>query len=162
MLPEVVNQLSKTRCSKFDSSPLYNNALCWEKAQKVQEHIVVSEEDLYLFGSYHYFATGAKEITKKIFVDHIEAFKLSNFQDFKEKRILYVYNKLLETCECVDFWKFGYCKHLLAVKIYLEQIQVNSLNVSYIIKTKRYQSNFQLRKYLCSNQNLLRKRSPVL
>ena len=123
LLPNVVKNLSVLRNKEAFGNLKLNNEETWIKAQKLQEHIKVCGRNLYLFLNRNYYIKKPK-ITKELVKGHVWAYNSQTFQNFLQKRLFYIFDHANEFCECRNFHHYGYCKHYLAVKIYLEEIQV--------------------------------------
>jgi len=129
LIPKVVNQLSLNRSRVFTDVPLFNNDDSWIKAQDLQKHITrCGRSSKFVFTNYRFFEQKLETINKDLIKSHAEAFKSKTFQEYLKKRVLYIYDESIEKCECRNFSHFGYCKHYLAVKIYLGKLEVNFIN----------------------------------
>ena len=126
MLPNVISNLSKTRVREFEEIPKYLNGVFWHKAQKLQNHLVKSGQMKYLFATKKLFEqeNDLEEITNDHLLRHLNRYFSKSFVEFKNDQILNIYDDEKQTCECKNFFHYGYCKHFLAVKIYQDQLKV--------------------------------------
>src|SRR4051812_11741187 len=118
----MVHDLSKTRKRDFKNAPICSNEEFWFKAQKLQGHFIKYGDAKYLFANKNLYEQekGFTVITKDHTLRHLNALNAASFTDYEQDRILYIYDDHKRVCECKNFWHLGYCKHFLAVKIYLE------------------------------------------
>jgi len=126
LVPSIIKDLSTSRSIKlFNSTPKFNNKLYWEKAQKLQKHIYQSE-NLFVFCNSNFFNQKHKKINDRLIDKCISGFIDSkNWTELTQSLIFYMYDTSNGRCECHNFWHYGYCKHSLAVKIHLEELEVN-------------------------------------
>ena len=128
MIPKVVNELSQNRSREFTQSPVFDHNDYWVKAQSLQKHITrCGRSSRFIFVNKEFFKQNLETIDKNLIQSHTQAFKGKTFQKYLQQRVLYIYDESIEKCECRNFSHFGYCKHYLAVEIYLKKLEV-SLN----------------------------------
>ena len=121
----VVKNLSRLRSKeRFTDTPDYTSEDAWFRAKKSQDHLFECGHNLYVFPNARYFNDGHEEITKALIDAHVKAFRCFTFENFLKKRLFYILDYNHESCECRDFHHYAYCKHLLAVKIALEELEV--------------------------------------
>lgn len=125
MIPSVVTELSRQRSRKFHPVLDLVTKDIWVKGQKLQEHIHVAGKGIYVFSNYVFVKEKHKSITKSLIEKHIKASTNSkSLPEYLKKRIFYVFDEENRECECETFWKFGYCKHYIAVQIFNNELKV--------------------------------------
>lgn len=133
MIPSVIREFSRTRSrDSFSSVPKYNHAKSWEKAQKLQNHIYMFD-DLFIFSKSNFWRQGHEEITEELIIKQDNVYHDSeNWKTLKECFVFSFFDGVLLECDCHSFWSYGYCKHSLAVSIYLEELTVTLIKVKFI------------------------------
>jgi len=125
MIPSVVTELSRQRSRKFHPTLGSISQDVWVKGQKLQEHIHIAGEKIYVFSNYVFVKEKHKAITKSLIEKHINAsINSKSVSEYSKKRVFYIFNDENQECECETFWKFGYCKHYIAVQILNKKIKV--------------------------------------
>ena len=129
MIPTVVKNLSVLRTRTFLGNPQYNHPESWKKTQDLQEYIYRSGKSAkFIYVNKRFFEQEIEKIDKNLVYAHTKAFGSESFQTFLKKRVLYIYDDSVQQCECRSFYHFGYCKHYLATKVYLGEIEVISFS----------------------------------
>ena len=102
-LPFAVNTLSNYRARNFKSEPTLNDSICWEKAQKLQENLYSVGDNVFAFTNKKFHEQGLTEISKEIYIKHLNRFEVKTFDEFQKSKTLYLYNERTQKCECRDF-----------------------------------------------------------
>lgn len=124
-LPAIVTHLFKLRGKGVSDFLMdYTHEPTWKKAQELEPHVEECGENLFVFTNYRFEESKVKKVTKKVIQEHVNAYSTKSFQEFKKKRILYLYDHEIQICECRTFWHYGFCKHMLAVRISLQELDV--------------------------------------